>query len=193
MKRFTIVPELQATAHHIAAVQAKLDALEAAKGDSWSQILTRAADLYRRGRLTEVDLYGLLSDMRDSFGSGFGKVWDAHIPVSWRRIQTAVERLQRITPNGPEGSWHGTFPIGPNDPYPPYGMPVVYVLFDGTNEPVYVGSTEGFRSRMAPHVREKPGLTRWAAYPCRDREHAYEVEDRVLREHLPHLNRKASR
>lgn len=83
--------------------------------------------------------------------------------------------------------------LGVMEPAPPVGVSVVYVLFDVWNEPAYVGSTQDFRVRLAVHRKEKPGLLTWTAFPCADREAAYVLENRLLKEYKPHLNKKASR
>ena len=72
-------------------------------------------------------------------------------------------------------------------------MSVVYVLYGETNEPVYLGSTANLRNRLSVH---NLGNIPWSAYmavQCRDREDAYEVEERLLRSRMPPMNKKASR
>jgi hypothetical protein len=77
---------------------------------------------------------------------------------------------------------------------PPHGVPVVYVLFDSLNEPVYVGSTAAFWSRMkGHHILERHVITHWMAYRCNDREHAYQEEERLLATHKPRLNVRSTR
>ncbi|MBL1120211.1 GIY-YIG nuclease family protein [Streptomyces sp. 110] len=72
-------------------------------------------------------------------------------------------------------------------------MGVVYALFDARNDPCYLGSTDQFRTRIGKHVKDGKVFTSWQAYPCPDREAAYVLEDRLLKERLPSLNKKASR
>lgn len=203
LEAFRKHPELLATASHIVNVQAKLDRLAEAKRDSWAQILAAAKRLYAQRRFGDQDLIDLLADMKESYGVGYTKFWDAHMPRDIRHARIHAE-AQRITywrtsdsvnqPNGPAaGTWVGTFPLTVEQPTPRWGISVVYVLFDEMNQPAYVGSTEDFRVRVKTHQRDKPGLVRWMAYACDDREAAYRLEDRLLREHMPHMNKRRGR
>lgn len=201
LEAFRAEPELQATASHIVTLQRKLDRLEVLKRDAWAQLL---ASVYRQyeDHLCEDDLMDLLDDMGASFGKGYTLFWDQHMPahLAFRKVQAEANRIRQWkahgrahAPNAPAGTWAGTIPCGADQPTPRRGTAVVYVLFDATNEPAYVGSTEDFRTRMKTHRREKPGLVRWMAYRCTDREAAYVLEDRLLKEHKPRLNRKRGR
>lgn len=192
MPAFRRIGRLAATAGHIDTVQATLDRLNAVKRESWEQLLTTVSRMYRAGELTPEELLELQLEMRSSFGTGYGKVWDSVMPVPCQKVRHIVERRRRNTPNGPLGSWFGTFPIE-TQPAPTQGESVVYVLFDEYNEPCYVGSTEVFRTRMADHRASKPGLRSWTAYPCRDRDHAYELEVQLLNEHKPRMNKRRGR
>lgn len=192
MPIFRSFEALAATAGHIETVQATLDRLTSVKLDAWEQLLASAARLYRAGEISPEQLLDLHNEMRDSFGTGYSKVWNAIAPIPHNKLAHVVERRRRDKPNGPLGSWFGTFPLF-TQPTPPEGVCVVYVLFDDTNEPVYVGSTQNFRLRMADHRANKPRLASWTAYPCRDREHAYQLEVELLRQHKPRMNRKRGR
>lgn len=189
MDAFLAFDDLQSTAQHIELLDRKLEKLSRARTDAWAQMLTAAARMYRFGQIDEADLIRLYDSMKASHGPGFSRVWDEHMPILAKRVKWCRMDI----PNGPVGSWLGEAPLRVGEPAPPRGIAVVYVLFDCGNEPVYVGSTDDFRTRLRVHLSEKPGVCRWAAYPCRDREHAYEVEDRVLKECKPRMNKKASR
>lgn len=192
MENFKAIEALSATAGHIASVQTTLERLAAVRDDAWAQMLAATARLYREGALGLEDLAVLAEELKASYGPGHSKVWNATMPMKLQRLQGLVRDRARFEPNGPNGSWLGTFPIG-HAPAPMLGVSIVYVLFDATNEPAYVGSTATFRIRMAEHRKTKPGITRWAAYPCRDREHAYEMEVELLRQHKPRMNKKVGR
>lgn len=189
MEAFLEHDSLRATAQHIGLLDAKIEKLSRARSDSWAQLLTAAARLYAAGETDEFDLVALYDSMKTSYGAGFSVVWDQHLPVEAGRMQF----IRMSAPNGPMGSWAGEVPLGPRDPAPPTGIAVVYVLFDAANDPIYVGSTGKFRQRLSSHRKEKSGIRRWAAYRCRSREHAYELEDQLLKQHKPRMNRKASR
>lgn len=189
MEAFLDVNELQATARHIELIDAKIEKLSSLRAESWTQLLTAAHRMYRSRRFTEADLLRLFDSMKASYGPGFTAVWNEHMPIQANRMP----RWRIDLPNGPGESWLGEIPIGSNSPSPPFGVAVVYVLFDGANEPVYVGSTDAFRARISSHRREKPEARRWTAHRCRDREHAFQVEDRLLREHMPRMNKRRGR
>lgn len=192
METFEALPDLTATAGHIRNVQATLDRLNAVRDESWAQLLTSTARLYRAGALDLEDLAVLSDEMKENYGAGYSKLWAAVMPIAVPKLKGRVRGMVRNRPNGPHGTWVGTFPIG-DGAAPVIGTSVVYVLFDDRNEPVYVGSTLTFRVRMAEHRKTKGRLSRWIAYPCRDREHAYEMEVDLLRQHKPRMNRKVGR
>lgn len=189
MDAFLALDDLQATARHIQLLDRKLETLTNARADSWSQMLAAAARLFRAGQMDRAALIELHASMKHSYGPGFSRVWDEHMPIPSNRVLW----FRMDVPNGPMGSFIGTIPIGSANPCPPGGMAVVYVLFDAANEPIYVGSTDAFRDRLRVHRKEKPEARQWTAYPCRDRKHAYDVEDRLLKEHKPRMNKRAAR
>lgn len=189
-----------ATLQHVLLLQERALRLERARVEAENQMLHRIGSAHRCGEITDDDLQALWEQYRATGITGRSKRWNANIDIAWvemqRRLSTAfhAERRARIsTPNGPEGSWVGVWPRGSNDPSPEIGVSVVYVLFDELNEPFYVGSTNGFRSRLAVHVKDGKPVARWQAHPCRDRDHAYQVETRLLKEHKPRMNQKAGR
>lgn len=203
MGAFKDIPELHATAQHLELIHRKLDKLTSAKRDSWEQILTALARVAKRNTVkpTPEELLPLLDVMRNTYGTGYSKVWNAHLGPMYAAQRVRNEVAMRKTrrdyvegnrPNGPRpDTWVGE--VGIPGPCPIFGQAVVYVLFDGLNVPVYVGSTENFYKRLQVHVREKSGITRWTAYACQDREHAYRLEDRLLKQHMPPMNRKRGR
>lgn len=153
------------------------------------QALHRVGTEYRTGSLTQGQLCAVLKEVRNLEMSGRMNMWDEIVGVPWKRLTQIARQL----PNGPAGSWVGEYPIPADTPRPIAGISVVYVLFDQRNEPCYVGSTERFSARMSAHVKSGKRFVRWQAHPCEDREHAYRLEDRLLRRHMPYLNQKASR
>jgi len=195
MEEFLRYPELAATAGHLAVVQRKLDLLNRAKQDAWAQVLTATARLYAAGDLRADDLVRLLDEMRTWYGPGFSKTWDRVFtgPVAAKSVRHLAGRERRLRRDEAIRTWEGTFPLD-GQLVPGAGVPVVYVLFDELNEPVYVGSTECFWTRMSGHhIRREHRIDFWVAYRCNDREHAYEVEERLLAEHKPRLNKRTTR
>jgi predicted GIY-YIG superfamily endonuclease len=184
-----LATSMSSTLQHIQLIQQKEARLAEARRDALAQVLHRIGSDYRTGQLTQAQLYTALMQIRGIEMSGRMAMWDEIVGVPWKRIQHLGKQL----PNGPEDSWIGEYPFHPETIAPVSGIAVVYVLFDDTNEPCYVGSTDKFRTRLNNHSRDGKQFVHWQAHPCRDREHAYQVEDRLLKRHKPRLNQKAGR
>jgi len=193
--------DVAATAQHISLLNRKINQLQAARVDSWDQLLTRLGQMYTEGRLDDEDLYTLLYVVADGYGDGFTCTWNRSMPVQAKHVigrersrAARVAAEERNAPNGPHGTWAGDLPLPCDEaPVPLKGIAVVYVLYDANSEPVYHGSSDNLRSRLRRHEKEKPEAVRWVASRCEDREHAYQVEVANLVQHLPRLNKKASR
>ncbi|MEU4967828.1 GIY-YIG nuclease family protein [Streptomyces smyrnaeus] len=184
-----LADSVSSTLQHIRLIQEKEARLAEARTTALDQLLHRIGSDWRTGRLTLPQLCLALDEVRGLRMSGRLGAWDKVVGVPWRRLVQVAKQL----PNGPEGSWVGEYPIPADAPRPIYGTPVVYVLFDEVNEPCYVGSTEKLSPRLTAHEKSGKRFVRWQAHPCEDREHAYRLEDRLLKQHLPRMNRKASR
>lgn len=189
----TVIPgdlgsSIDATLAHLVRMRERERRIEAARYEAENQMLHRIGVAHRNGEIDDRQLIAVFEAYKALGSAGRMHRWDAHIDVIWKRMPHLVNTL----PNGPEGTWVGTWPMD-GGPRPAPGASVVYVLFDADNEPCYVGSTRTFHERMREHQRLGKRFVRWQAYPCRDREHAYELEVRLLGEHLPHLNRKVGR
>lgn len=180
---------LAGTLQHIRLIQEKEARLAEARRSALEQTLHRIGSDYRTGQLTQGQLCTALAEVRTLEMSGRMAMWDEIVGIPWKRVAQLAKQL----PNGPEGTWVGDYPFHPRTVAPISGVAVVYVLFDDANEPCYVGSTDKFRTRMSAHWKDGKRFVRWQAHPCQDREHAYLAEDRLLRQHKPYLNRKASR
>lgn len=184
-----LATSVSATLQHIGLIQEKEARLAQARREAMEQVVHRIASEYRAGRITEEQLCTALVAVRATKHQGAMRLWDDVVGVPWKRLAQYAKRL----PNGPEGSWVGEYPIPFGAPHPIYGVPVVYVLFDESNTPCYVGSTDRFSPRMTAHEKDGKRFVRWQAHRCRDRETAYQLEDQLLKQHKPYLNRKASR
>lgn len=180
---------IAATLHHIELLREKELKLEAARHEAETQVLHRVGTAFRAGEIDHHQLYAIYERYKAIGVVGRKTRWDDNVDLSWRLMSYLSTQL----PNGPEGSWVGEYPILHGATAPARGIAVVYVLFDEANEPVYVGSTDQFRTRMSAHWKDGKRFVRWQAHPCRDRDHAYRLEDRLLKQHKPRLNRKASR
>lgn len=184
-----LTESITSTLQHIRLIQEKEARLAAARVEALKQALHRIGSEYRTGRISHAQLITAFAQIRTLEMSGRMSAWDEIVGISHRRLIQMAKQL----PNGPEGSWVGEYPIPPDAPRPIYGVPVVYVLFDDANEPCYVGSTDKLSPRLTAHEKSGKRFVRWQAHPCDDREHAYRLEDRLLKRHKPYLNRKASR
>lgn len=179
-----------ATLQHISLINTKLCRLLTVQAQAENQLIHRMASDYEAGRIGLREVYEAYVQTKPMSVDGFTKRWDARMP---ERLQ--ARRVYHLGSNLPDidGNWRGLCPLSPREPAPPNGQSVVYVLFDAENVPCYVGSSEQFRTRLKNHVRDGKPVASWAAYPCADREAAYVLEERLLRERKPYLNRKAGR
>lgn len=180
-----------ATLQHITFLRAKQSMLHDRQVQAEQQILHRVGTDFANGSITLEELYEFYMRFRTAALDGFTNRWDEAISVPSIKVRFAAERHLRNRPT-PEGTWSGIYPFAGQ------GLPedltsVVYVLFDAENVPCYVGSTHRFRKRLQRHLRDGKHFERWMAYRCEDRENAYALEARLLAEHMPYLNRKASR
>lgn len=177
------------TLQHIENLYDRAEMLTERRLDAEEQMLHRASAAFRTGRLDAVGLYEIYEQYKALQIPGRMARWNAVMPIKWQQMHNAV----RWQPNEMTGTWSGTWPLSDRDHRPAPRVSVVYVLFDAHNEPIYVGSTADFRIRLKAHAKDGKPFVRWQAYPSADREAAYLLEDRLLRERKPRLNRKASR
>lgn len=180
---------VRATLQHIGMLHERQQKLLAMREEAEAQMLHRLGVAHRAGEVDDMVLVEVFRQLKALDIPGRSTRWDAHISIRW----AAMVDVGRWKPNGPAGTWIGDYPLDPAAAGPRPGRAVVYVLYDADNEPCYVGSTAQLRQRMKQHAKDGKVFTRWHAYPCRNREHAYELEDRLLKEHMPHLNRRAGR
>jgi hypothetical protein len=182
------------TLQHIDLLSERIHKLKRAQASAEEQIIHRIACDYRTGNVGIETVYALYQKLKATAVSGFPFRWSLGMPdeAHATRIRHTVYRKVRHQPDA-DGNWRGIYPLEPAERFPRTGTSVVYVLFDDANVPCYVGSTSDFRGRSKAHRKEGKAFVCWLAYPCADREAAYALEDRLLREHKPYLNRKASR
>lgn len=201
MTDYPAVPEeLAASVQHlgflsdsITSLRAKQKRLEQARCDTLRQIAAASRRLAHRW--STADMLALYESLNCP---GFMTAWNAAGMPHPARMRADVEMAQRNLPNDPASNgWSGEFESEGSgvvsDPHPPNRTPVVYVLYGADAEPVYCGSTEHFRQRLKAHHREGKRFVAWRAVPCADRELAYLMEDRLLKQSCPPLNRRASR
>jgi predicted GIY-YIG superfamily endonuclease len=178
-----------ATMQHLALLKRKADRLLDLRAQAEEQYLHGIAGASAAGLVTEDDLIAICHEYVTSAAPGYRARWDAALPGPCSR----VESMWRNRPNGPHGSWFGTEPWD-GGPSPRPGVCVVYVLFDAANVPCYAGSTKDLRNRFMGHRHDGVPFVRWVAYPAGgDREAAYQLEERLLAEHRPYLNKKVGR
>jgi len=177
------------TLQHIEKLHLRAQQLEALRVEAEEQLLHRIGNAYASGNLTAE----ALSEVYDRYSAlripGRTLRWNEAVPILWIRMP----RLPKWQPNGPAGTWIGPWPLGDDDALPMPGSCVVYILFDAFNEPIYVGSTGDFRIRLKAHAKQKKPFVRWQAYVTDDREAAYRLEVKLLKEHLPRLNKRVGR
>ncbi|MFE1361356.1 GIY-YIG nuclease family protein [Streptomyces harbinensis] len=195
--REALGPELgestASTLQHIALIKRREEKLKAAREAAELQLVHRLGAAHRNGEIGMDELAEVHSALNELKSVGRATRWNSNIDVAWAKAAHWKRYVARYRPNGPAGSWIGDWPLTQGASRPGPRVPVVYVLFGPSNEPCYVGSTDQFAPRLNAHDKDGKRFLRWQAHPARDREHAYLMEDRLLREHKPHLNRKASR
>ena len=193
----------KATLDQIVAIDRKIDGLREKKVGAEEAFLHRTRVLYAEGGFTVSDLLDLADTWIPCF---FEPEWEerwaaAGLPkVEFLRMLWADGI--KYTANGPHGSWTNypdkrEAPPGfvrhtasDENPMPPRGQNVVYILYDGSSTPCYVGSTGDFSKRLKWHLKDGKPVVVWVAYPCESREAAYALEDRLLKQHMPYLNKK---
>lgn len=199
----TSVPsELAASVQHlelinesIASLRAKLARLESARADTLRQIAAASKRVVVDRGWTRAEMFDLYETLN---GPGLFTAWNAAGLPHPARLRAEVEMARRNMPNDPaSGGWVGEFDWGQvtviPGPHPPNWTPVVYVLYGADAEPVYCGSTEHFKQRLKAHYREGKAFVAWRAVPCSDRAQAFALEDRLLKQSCPPLNRRAGR
>ena len=182
----------EGTAQHCELLRGKIDRLQAALDESMSQLYASADREFRAGNVNMDDLIELYGRAKAFGASGFTRAWNSGMSVSAGQLNY-YRNNPPPTPNGPGGThWDGAYPLN-GAPRPPNGVAVVYVLYAPTNDPIYLGSTDGFTARMRTHRRDGKNFTWWIAYPCDSREAAYLLEVGLLAARKPILNRKVGR
>lgn len=187
---------LDATYQHISLLRRKQDLLRTSQIAAEEQFLCRLGQLYSARQISEVELAFMYRAYAEFAVPGFLRRWEANIPVKPGRVQYILrdlETTERHAPNMPDGTWQGSWPLDRADRVPMYNTCVVYVLYDAANEPCYVGSTQNLKARLKDHHKDEKPFVRWTAFACFDREAAYQLEERLLNEHQPYLNRKRHR
>lgn len=190
-----IAQQFNATLDHIRLLGEKQAALAAAQIAAEEQLLHRAGVMYAGGELDVDGLLSLNESLRPIALPGWTKRWDAAISLSAGRLPNLRKHLRyhrRNAPNDPDGTWRGAWPLN-GGPVPIDGISVVYVLYDEDGVPCYVGSSDHLKGRLQGHERDGKPFVRWSASRCADREAAYELEDRVLAEFMPYLNKRRGR
>lgn len=181
----------EGTLQHVELLHGKRRKLRDVQVQAEEQLIHRVASDFNSGRLSLKELYEFYLRFRAAAVEGFTHRWDSEMPITATKVRGEAERYLRDQPS-PDGTWTGTYPLGSQGTPPDYTS-VIYVLFDPKNVPCYVGSTYRFRDRMKAHRKAGKNFDCWVAYQCSDREAAYQLEERLLREHKPYLNKKACR
>lgn len=201
--RPAIPSELAASVQHlglldvpIKSAEARLARLRSARTQTLEQIAVAAK---RVGAERSWNLLDYLALYEEINCPGLFAAWNAVGLPHPSKMRAESDTTQRCAPNDPAsggwvGGWDWGTPGGPLlDAYPRDWTPVVYVLYGANAEPIYCGSTEHFRQRLKAHHREGKEFVAYRAVRCADRERAFALEDRLLKQSCPPLNRRASR
>lgn len=175
-----------ATEQYIQLIRGKRAQLERVQIDAERQFITCVAREHAAGRVSWTELIRVHRFLREGALPGWYQRWQEELPYS-------AHELKRMEAIHETEEWSGVGMDVYNDPgRPPKGAYVVYLLCDDTGEPIYVGSTQSFANRLSHHRRDKVWAS-WRAYRCDNRQHAYEVESRFLRQYKPRLNKQGAR
>jgi hypothetical protein len=192
------VQHLEMISESLESLRAKVKRLESARADTLCQIATASSRLIRNWPAEDIlALYERLNS------PGFYTSWSkAGLPHP-QALKSEIEMRQRYLPNDPQsGGWVGEWVLKESNyrsygeipgSYPRDWTPVVYVLYGADASPVYCGSTEHFKTRLNKHHLDGKRFVAWRAVRCADREKAFALEDRLLKQSCPPLNKKAGR
>jgi hypothetical protein len=195
VSRQAIPQQLRASLDRIRLLREKQAALAAAQIEAENQLLHRAGQMLDAGELDVDGLLSLSAALSPVALAGWTKRWDAAISLEAGLLPNLRKHLnyqRRNAPNQPDGTWRGTWPLN-GSPVPVSGVPVVYVLHEADGQPCYTGSSDHLMGRLQAHARDGKPFTWWTASRCADREAAYQLEDQVLRESMPYLNKRRGR
>lgn len=187
------VQHLELLSESIAKIEERLSRLKMARAQTLDQIAVASKRVTHEWSTVEMlDLYERLNC------PGLFTAWKAAGLPHPSRMRADSEAIRRNASNDPaSGGWVGEFNwheyVVIPGPHPPNWTPVVYVLYAADCTPIYCGSTEHFKQRLKAHAREGKEFVAWRAVRCADREQAYVLEDQLLKQSCPPLNRKASR
>ena len=177
----------------------RITTLEERLSDAEGQFLQRWASAYRAGLVSDDEIVdaALAVAMSGHLPSGWLARWSEAFGVNVRALvfqrNYQVKHAEQHQQNAGHG-WTGTCgDSGTSFPRPPKGQCVVYVLFDASAEPIYVGSTQDLPGRIRAHRRDGKPVAHWRAVPYATREDAYAAEEAMLRTVKPMMNRKAGR
>lgn len=184
---------LETTFQHIELLHRKREQLLTAQVAAEEQFLHQLGFAYRDGRISETELVAAYREWVELAAPGLAARWESGTGTHAGRMQQLARSRNHYEPNMPDGTWRGSSPLAEGDHIPGRGRCVVYVLYDAANQPCYVGSTKHMLVRLQGHRNSKKEFTWWTAFPCADREAAYQLEERLLAEHKPYLNKKRGR
>lgn len=187
-----VEPAYEATLNHCDLIRRKVDRLQETLAASMVQLFVSANREYHAGNVTLDDL-GVLYNRARALGPGFSAVWDRNMSIKAAAIRHHMRYRPSAANAGGGVYWSGPYPYETTTPRPVRGVAVVYVLYDATNEPIYLGSSACFGDRMRAHRKSGKAFVWWMAYPCGSREAAYLLEGGLLAARKPPLNVKAGR
>lgn len=194
-----VPPQLAASVQHLetiesalASLRAKIARLEEARKQTMEQIVCASKRLAYDERWDSEAMFRLYEELKTP---GFFTAWKSSGLPHPAKLRADVQAMERHRPNDPaSGGWVGEWVNGAiQGNCPEHGRPVVYVLYGADAEPVYCGSSEQFAKRLDAHYRDGKRFVAWRAVPCQSREEAFKLEDQLLKQHCPPLNKRAGR
>lgn len=186
---------------HLTRAGKRIETLRTTIRDTEEQIAHRMGVAVRFGTMSYDEACQVIAEVKRYLEPGWMKRWEEHSGLPIAKMNHAISADGRLDPRFERNEtwgWSGTYshdgyPSKTSFPRPAKGVSVVYILFAGDGTPLYVGSTHVFAERVKRHYIDGKPVKFWQAYLCSDREAAYQMEDRLLKEHMPVMNRKAGR
>lgn len=199
----------RSTIEHMLHIGNRMETLRDALFNCEEQLIHRLGVEFRAGEVSMEQAADIVYEIRHLLAPGWTKRCDEIFGPGIRKLMSrrtqVAANLDRYGENEPWG-WRGEcsiewvkHPDGLTSekfiswPRPMRGVSVVYLLHSIEGVALYVGSTQNFSDRLKAHLVDGKPAAFWSAYKCSTRESAYEIEDRLLKEHMPTMNKRRGR
>lgn len=197
----------RSTIEHMLRIGNRMETLRETLFDCEEQVMHRLGVEYRAGIVGQSEVGDILHEVRHLLAPGWMKRCEVALGFPVRKLMSS--RAQKTANEAMYGQneawgWSGSCSMEWTDdgrplertvswPRPMKGVSVVYLLHSVFGDPLYVGSTHDFSARIKSHLLDGKPAAFWSAYLCANREEAYVLEDRLLKENMPTMNKRRGR